>query len=175
MRKQYYLHFTDLAGIEGIKQSGVIWKSSYGPINSVFATVVGGAWVPGVQMSSMGRAKIRSQIILFESNLLPDVAYPEEVMWHMSELPVKVKNIVSPSKAKKILTDSISFDEETGMLKIDLHPCFNDFYTGEWTRMPEDFESWLPGKDNKKYLTARKIWLETKDIEKVRLFWEQKL
>jgi len=171
MRKQYYLHFTDLAGLEGIRKTGVIWKSSYGPINSVFAIVVGGAAVPGVQMSSMGRAKVRSQAILFETNLDPDVAYPEEVMWHMDSLPIKIINVLSPSKAKKLLTDSIPEDADVGMIKIDLHPAFNDF-DGNWARMPEDFDSWTPGKDTKKYLKAREIWLQTKNVEKVELFWK---
>lgn len=171
MRKQYYLHFTDLAGLEGINQANAIWKSSYGPINSVFAVVVGGANVPGVQMSSMGRAKIRSQVILFETNFKPDVAYSEEVIWHMDKLPIKIIKVLSPIKAQKLLTNSIPEDENVGMIKIDLHPAFNDF-DGDWARMPEDFESWTPGKDTKKYLKAREIWLQTKSIEKVELFWK---
>ena len=171
---QRYLHFTDLAGLEGIKKSGKIWNSSYGPENSVFAVVEGGAWVPGVQMSSMGRAKIRSQVIIFETNMLPDIAYPEEVIWHTSSLPIKIVDIFSPSVAKKLLTDIIKFNEEMGLLEIPLHPAFNDIFSGETIRMPENFTSWVPGIDNEKFLAARKIWLETKDIKKVAIFWLNK-
>lgn len=165
-----YLHFTDFEGAEGIAKSGYIWQSSFGPKGAVFAVAAGAAWVPAVQMTKLGRAKDRKAVVVFTTGFLPDYAMPEEVMWHLDTLPVKVKKIISPSKAKQILDSSISEDPETEMLQIPLHPAFN--ILGEWARMPEGFEPWIPGKDNKKYFTARKIWSETEDVSLVREFWE---
>jgi len=167
---QKYLHFTDLAGAEGIKKSNSVWQSSYGPMGAVFAVAVGGAWVPGVQMSSMGRAKTRSTVVVFETELLPDYAMPEEVMWHVGQLPVKVVRVITPAQAKILLDSSIPEDGKTEMLKIKLHPAFN--VGGDWTRMPKNFSPWIPGKDNEKYDKAFHIWKDTKDTEQVKIFWE---
>lgn len=164
-----YLHFTDLEGAKAISESGVLWKSSFGPAGSVFAVVEGGAWVPGVQMTSMGRAKSRSAVVIFETDYLPDSAYPEEVIWHMSELPIRIIKLTVPSVAKKMLTDSIPQDSHFDMLQIPLHPSFGIF--GDWTRMPEDFEPWVPGKDNEKYIAASQLWHEDQDIETMRDLW----
>jgi len=166
-----YLHFTDLEGAKAISGSGQLWQSSYGPKGAVFAVIEGGAFVPNVQMSNLGRAKSRSAVVVFETKLLPDNAFPEEVMWHVNSLPVKVLEVITPSVAKKMLNDSIPFNEEVGKLEIPLHPAFNDW--GDGTRMPEDFKPWVPGQDNKKYLAAHELWLETKDVDGLRELWNE--
>lgn len=167
---QKYLHFTNLADADKIKRTGELWQSSYGPMGAVFAVAIGGAWVPSVQMSSMGRAKIRSAAVIFETKYLPDGAWPEEVMWHLGKLPINVVNITTPSKVKDMLDSSIEEDNYTEQLKVKIHPAFNN--GGDWTRMPEDFSYWVPGEDNNKYMQASTIWDETKNVEKVREFWE---
>lgn len=166
---QKYLHFTDLEGAKAISESGELWQSSYGPKGAVFAVVEGSAFVPEVQMSSLGRAKSRNAVVVFETDHLPDYAVPEEVMWHMPKLPIRVVKLTVPAVARKMLTDSISQDPETDLLQIALHPAFNDF--GDWTRMPEDFEPWVPGKDNEKYFAARELFLETNDVDGLRELW----
>lgn len=166
---QKYLHFTDLAGAKAISDSGELWQSSYGPKGAVFAVVEGGAFVPGVQMSELGRAKVRSAVVVFETELLPDYAVEEEVMWHVPKLPIKIVKITVPGVAKKMLNNSIPIDEEMNLLEMSLHPAFNDW--GDWTRMPEDFKPWTPGKDNEKYLAARSLFLETGDIEGLKDLW----
>lgn len=166
---QKYLHFTDLEGAKAISESGELWQSSYGPKGAVFAVVEGSAFVPSVQMSSLGRAKSRNAVVIFETDYLPDFAVPEEVMWHLPKLPIRVIKLTVPSVAKKMLTDSIPQDPETDLLQIPLHPAFNDL--GDWTRMPEDFEPWVPGKDNEKYFAARELFFESGDVDGIRELW----
>jgi len=164
-----YLHFTDLKGAKGIQESGELWQTSYGPEGSVFAVVEGGHWVPKVQMSSMGRAKSRSTVLVFETDLLPDIAYPEEVMWHVPKLPIRVLSVISPSEAKKMLNGSIPQVPDIDWLKIELHPSFG--VMGDWTRMPDDFQSWIPGPDTDKYMAAHKLWSENQDVDEMRSLW----
>lgn len=167
-----YVHFTDLKGAEAILDSGMLWQSSYGPAGAVFAVVEGGHWVPNVQLSSLGRAKNRTVALVFTTQHLPDYAMPEEVMWHMDNLPIDVVDIIDLNEAKSLLNGTL---KETGLfefLNIPLHPAFNDF--GDWARMPENFTPWMPGKDDEKYNKARKIWLNTKDIQAVEKFWFNK-
>ncbi len=165
-----YLHFTNSSDAEKIKISQELWQSSYGPSGAVFAAVVGSSWVPNVQMSSMGRAKVHSTAIIFEADILPDYAMPEETVWHVKKLMIKNVKIIPVSAAKNLLSGVItSNDQDDDMLPIKLHPAFNIF--GSWTRMPEYFSYWIPGKDNKKYEQARKIWSETGSISLVYKFW----
>lgn len=170
-KKRKYVHFTDEAGVAAIKDSNVLWQSSYGPSGAIFAVVEGGSWVPGVQISSMGRARTRTKAIVFTTKYLPDYAMPEEVMWHLNVLPIEIIKIVDTEIAKNILNDTIPQVGTTEFLQIELHPSFNDF--GDWKRMPEDFSYWTPGIDDEKYLQARKIWLDTKDVGLVRDFWNK--
>ena len=164
-----YLHFTDAAGAKAITASGELWQSSYGPSGAVFAVADGSRFVPNVQMSSMGRAKTRSVVIVFETKLLPDYAMPEEVMWHVPRLPITIVKLTIPRVAKEMLDNSLPEDPVTEMLGIELHPAFNIW--GDWTRMPEDFTSWVPGKDTEKYLAARALWHESQDVDEMGGVW----
>lgn len=164
-----YIHFTNLKDAKAIQESQELWQSSYGPAGSVFAVAEGAAHVPGVQQSSMGRAKVRAAAVIFETDYLPDVAHPEEVMWHMSKLPIRNVQIVTPAAAIKTLDESIPVDDEYDMLEIPLHPAFNIF--GDWTRMPEDFQPWVPGKDNETYSAAHQLWHEDQDVDLMRSLW----
>lgn len=165
-----YLHFTDSNGVEGIKKTGTLWASSFGPVNSVFAIVQGGAWVPGVQMTTMGRAKTRSFVIVFETKILPDYSVEEETVWHLASIPVRILDVISPNEAKTMLNDSMPVDGEVGMHEMPLHLSFNNM--GDWERMPKDFSPWTPGIDTEKYFEARKIWLKTKNLEMLKNFWD---
>lgn len=167
-----YIHFTDYKGAEAILDSGVLWQASYGPAGAIFAVVEGGHWVPNVQMSSLGRAKNRTVAIVFTTKYLPDYAMPEEVMWHMEKLPIDIVDIIDAQEAKSMLNGTRQQVGIFELLNIPLHPAFNDF--GDWTRMPEDFSPWLPGRDDIKYDKARKQWLATKDIQAVRKIWFNK-
>ena len=173
-----YIHFTDEAGMDGIIESGEIWSASFGPAGSVFAVIEGGSWTPGVQRSSMGRAKNRDVALVFTTPYLPDLAQPEEVMWHMSSLPVSVIDVYDLTDAKGLsavkgmLSDALPADDEMDMLAIPHHPAFDIW--GDWTRMPDDFKSWTPGRDNDKYERAYAVWHETQNIDDVRDIWENK-
>jgi len=57
MSEQIYIHFTDSAGAQAIKDSRALWKSSF--VDGIYAVAKGGAFVPGVQQTSLGRAKSR--------------------------------------------------------------------------------------------------------------------
>ncbi len=122
-----YLHFTDLEGAKAIKASGHIKKAGPPFANAVFAIAVGGAYVPSVQQTKLGRAKNRLIALLFTTPLLPDVAFPEEVMWHLDKLPIDIEKVM-PAKfaAEKYLDDSIPRDPDTEVLKIPLHPFTMD-------------------------------------------------
>ncbi len=167
-----YLHFTDHKGAEGIVDSNALWRASYGPKGAVFAVIEGGSWTPSVQTSSMGRAKNRTIAVVFTSKYLVDYAMPEEVMWHMDQLPIDVVDIIDLDEAKKLLNNSIPQVGAFEFLETHLHPAFNDL--GDWTRMPENFTPWLPGRDDEKYDTARKLWFKTKDVKTVEKFWFNK-
>lgn len=166
-----YLHFTDLAGAKAISASGELWQSSYGPAGAVFAVVEGSHFVPDVQMSSMGRAKSRNAVVVFETDLLPDYAMPEEVMWHVPKLPIRVIKLTLPRIAKEMLDGSLPEDPETEMLGIELHPAFNVW--GKWTRMPDDFDSWVPGQNTEKYMAALELWHESQDVDEIRDVWNE--
>lgn len=164
-----YIHFTSIGDAKAIQESKELWKSSYGPAGSVFAIAVGAAYVPGVQRSSMGRTKTRAAAVVFETDYLPDVVHPEEAMWHMDKLPIKNIQIVTPAEAIKMLDDSIPVDPEFDQLKIPHHPAFNIW--GDWTRMPEDFQPWVPGIDNETYKAAYHLWQEEQDVDLLRSVW----
>lgn len=164
-----YVHFTSLEDAKKIVESGQLWQASFGPAGSVFAVVQGGSFVPNVQMTGMGRPKIRSAAVVFETDYLPDVAFPEEVMWHMDSLPIKNAKIVSPKEGASLLNDSLSVDDDFDMLEIPVHPAFNIW--GDWTRMPENWQPWVPGVDNQKYLAAKELWIEDQNIKGLEELW----
>lgn len=122
-----YIHFTDLAGARAIIQSGQLKSAGVPFPDAVFAVAVGGAYVPNVQQTKLGRAKNRLVAILFTTPELPDKAFPEEVLWHMPSIPIKVEKVL-PAKAaaERYLDDSIPRDSETEELKIPLHPVSMD-------------------------------------------------
>jgi len=129
-----YIHFTDIAGAKAISKSGHI-KSAGAPFASaVFAIAVGGAYVPSVQQTKLGRAKNRLVAILFTANDLPDAAFPEEVEWHMPMLPISIEKVL-PAKAaaEQYLDDSLPRDSETEILDIPMHPVTIDD-KGDWIR-----------------------------------------
>lgn len=103
--KQAYIHFTDSASAEAIKNSGVLWSSSI--IEGVYAVAVGAPSVPGVQQTKLGRAKSRDRAVYFTTSELPDYCYPEECVWLTDKLPIVVTNITSTQKALNDLNESI--------------------------------------------------------------------
>lgn len=127
-----YIHFTSLEDAKKIVQSGQLWKSAIVQ-GAVYAVAVGGAPVPGVQHTKLGRTADRSVAVVFETTDLPDVAFPEEVIWHMDSLPIQNPKIVPASVAMKLLNNSIPTDEND-MLQIPLHPSRMDFRTMERIR-----------------------------------------
>lgn len=102
---QIYIHFTDLEGMKGIQATGELWGSSY--VEGVFAIPVGGHFVPGVQMSKLGRAKSRLAAVFFTTPILPDYCYPEECVWKTDKIPVKIVKLGTALMAKKYLDGSL--------------------------------------------------------------------
>jgi hypothetical protein len=103
--QQTYIHFTDVQGAKGIADSKELWASSV--IEGVYAAVVGGASVPEVQQTRLGRAKNRDVAVYFTTNVLPDYCTPEECVWLEKKIPVKVVKVTSAAKARKDLDGSI--------------------------------------------------------------------
>lgn len=129
-----YIHFTDLEGARAIRKSGYIKMAGAPFPSAVFAVAVGGAFVPGVQQTKLGRAKNRMIALVFTTSELPDKAFPEEVLWHMPGLPVNIEQVL-PAKtaAERYLDDSLPRDSDTEILDIPLHPIVMDD-NGDWVR-----------------------------------------
>lgn len=132
-----YIHFTDETDAKAIMDSGVLLPSSMIE-GAIFAVAVGAPHMPGVQQTKMGRPKNRKVAILFSSNFLPDVAYPEEVMWHMDRLPIKDAKVIPAEEAITMLNGSLPVDRSTDKLKIPVHPSVVDKKTLLRTRLPEN-------------------------------------
>jgi hypothetical protein len=94
-----YIHFTDMSGAKAIRQSGVLMASSF--ISGVYAVKEGSPFVPGVQQTTLGRAKNRKVAVVFTTPLKPDYCYPEECVWRLDEIPVKVERVMLASQAVK--------------------------------------------------------------------------
>jgi hypothetical protein len=129
-----YIHFTSPEDAEKILTSQQLWKSSY--VDAIFAVAEGGAFQPTVQNTSMGRTKDRSVAIVFETDDLPDVAYPEEVIWHMDVLPIKNPEVMLGKDAIKLLDGSIPVNSDDWLM-IPLHPSKKDPRTLERIRLPK--------------------------------------
>lgn len=129
-----YVHFTDLPGARAIVKSGKLLASGAPFADAVHAVVEGGAFVPSVQQTKLGRAKNRLIAIVFEASELPDKAFPEEVLWHLPSIDINViKVLPAQSAAERYLTDTVPRDDETEELDIPLHPVnMND--AGNWIR-----------------------------------------
>lgn len=128
-----YVHFTSPEDAKKIVESGFLWKSSY--VNGVYAVVAGGSFVPGVQHTKLGRTSNRSTAVVFETDELPDVAFPEEVIWHMDRLPIRDAVIMPAAQASKLLDGSIPANSDD-WLEIPVHPSKMDFKTMERYRLP---------------------------------------
>lgn len=128
-----YVHFTSAEDAQKIAQSGILWKSSI--VSGVYAVAAGGVFVPGVQHTKLGRAKERSVAVVFETDELPDVAYPEEVIWHLDRLKIRDAQVVPAQQAQKLLDGSIGTNSDD-WLKIPVHPSQVDRKTLERVRVP---------------------------------------
>jgi len=102
---QVYIHLTDKEGALGIQKSGKLWASSF--VEGVYAIPVGGRFVPGVQMTKLGRAKSRLVAVYFITPELPDYCVPEECVWKQEEIPVVVTKITNAVRAREDLDGSI--------------------------------------------------------------------
>jgi hypothetical protein len=106
-----YIHFTSNQDADKIIRDGKLNESSI-IVNAIYAVAVGGEFSPSVQLTGFGRVKNRDVAILFETDLLPDVAFPEEVIWHLKELSIKNASIISIDQARSLLDGSIPVNED---------------------------------------------------------------
>lgn len=127
-----YVHFTSPEDAKKIVESGYLWQSSI-IADAIYAVAQGGVFSPGVQHTTLGRTKDRSVAVVFETKDLPDVAFPEEVIWHLDRLPIFNAQIVPSAEAAKLLDGSVPTDEND-WLKIPVHPSKVDFRTMERIR-----------------------------------------
>lgn len=129
-----YVHFTSPEDAQKIVEAGFLWQSSIIQ-GAIYAVAQGGVFSPGVQRTNLGRTKDRSVAVVFETKDLPDVAFPEEVIWHMDRLPIYNAEIVPAEEAVKLLDGSVPTDEND-WLKIPVHPSKMDVKT--WERVREN-------------------------------------
>jgi predicted GNAT family acetyltransferase len=102
---QKYIHFTDLESAKVIKETGVLFSSSI--VEGVYAIAVGGHYVPGVQLTKLGRPKNREVAVIFTTKELPKIAYVEEVIWDSEVINIDVLDIIPANEAIKLLDESI--------------------------------------------------------------------
>jgi len=92
-----YIHFTDIVGARGIRESSELWACSF--VTGVYAAWAGGLHSEGVQLTKLGRAATRKVAVVFETDVRPDVKYPEEVIWHADKIPVRVVKTIFGERA----------------------------------------------------------------------------
>jgi len=105
MSDQVFIHFTDAVGAKAIKDSHALWKSSF--VEGIYAVAKGGACVPGVQQTTLGRAKSRDIAVYFTTIDLPDYCFPEECVWKRDSIIIDVVDVKTASEAQKDLDGSI--------------------------------------------------------------------
>jgi len=103
-RDLFYIHFTDDEGLDGILQTKELIESSI--VTGVYAVAVGGAHVPGVQETYLGRAKHRKKAVLFSTYDYPDLVFPEEVLWKKPKIKLRTAVEIPYHKAKRLLDSS---------------------------------------------------------------------
>jgi len=130
-----YIHFTSPKDAKAIVASKELWPSSY--VSGIYAVAVGARKVPEVQLSKLGRTSDRSMAVVFETDELPDVAFPEEVIWHLPVLKIKNPKIISSTKAIEMLTDTLKTNQDD-WLDIPVHPSKIDWESWERIRLPLD-------------------------------------
>lgn len=118
-----YVHFTSLEHAKEIQNSQRLKASTI--LVGVFAVAVGGSHVPGVQLTKLGRPQSRDYAVVFSAKELPDVAFPEEVIWHLPYINIHDVEIVPASEAVKLLDGSLPVDKND-FLEIPLHPSHKD-------------------------------------------------
>jgi hypothetical protein len=155
-----YVHFTDNEGARQILDSGNLLKSSI--VDGVFAVAVGGSYVPETQQTRLGRAKNRNVAVVFQTPELPDVAFPEEVIWHLEKIPVYNVEIMPADQARTLLDGSIpSKFGEGDALDIPLHPSIVDKRTLERVRLKKEsvsrFISDLQNQDRLRKLKTKNV------------------
>lgn len=167
-----YVHFTNLKDAMAIKKSKELWKSSY--VDGTFAVAQGGFPSPSVQQSKLGRVSDRKVAVVFKTNVLPDVAYPEEVIWHLDKVPVEVVKVLNVRQLLDagFLNESVAIDGEFDMLSIPLHPAFNEW--DGWVRLPEGLKPWVPGRDNQKYKKAHALLSKGASVDELVKFWKSR-
>lgn len=112
-QKLRYLHFTDEAGALAMIKEKKLLASSF--ISGVYAIAVGGASVPGVQQTKLGRAKHRKVAILFTTDELPDSVFPEEVVWSKPSIRLRTARLIPTKRALAMLDGSkVVRDPELG-------------------------------------------------------------
>jgi hypothetical protein len=98
-----FLHFTNRVDAETMIAAGIIGRSRT-IVDAVYAVAVGGELVPGVQHTLAGE---RDVAILFTTDIAPDTAYVEEVIWHRpTDLPITDAIIIPAAEADALLDGS---------------------------------------------------------------------
>jgi len=108
-RNLFYVHFTDDEGLQSILATKELWESSI--VTGVYAVALGGAYVPSVQETSLGRAKHRKRAVLFSTNIYPDKVFPEEVIWRRKSIPLLTAVEIPYKKAVRLLDSSKMWED----------------------------------------------------------------
>ena len=104
-----YIHFTSLRHALRIKQSQRLWRCSY--VTGVYATEVGGEYIPGVQRGTHGRAENRDYAVMFSTDERPHFRAPEEVVWHTQTLLISAPKCLRAEEAAKLLDGSANIPD----------------------------------------------------------------
>jgi hypothetical protein len=102
---QQYIHFTSKKHALEIKESGVLWASSF--VEGVFAVAKGGSNSPKVQQTKLGRTSERDFAIYFTTDELPDYCYPEECIWKQPLIAIDIIKITKTADAVNDLNSSL--------------------------------------------------------------------
>jgi len=104
-----YIHFTSLKHACRICRSRKLWECSY--VSGVYATEIGGIYVPGVQRGHLGRAENRNYAVVFFAHEKPHFRVPEEVIWHTQTLLISAPKCLRAEEAAKLLDGSANIPD----------------------------------------------------------------
>ena len=96
-----YIHFTDFVGATEILLASRLYASMI--VDGVYAVHVGGALVPSVQQTNLGRAKNRDFAVMFTTAEEPDVQFPEETIWRKEYIDIQNGTIITREQAEGLL------------------------------------------------------------------------
>jgi hypothetical protein len=113
LSRDRFVHFTTRNRAAEIMESGRLLMrppyKKFGIDATAAVSVVWGSFLPGVQTTHIDADKSDLVGVVFQTKVMPEVGYPEEVLWKQDVVLVNPK-VVPYAKAKGMIRGSSDFD-----------------------------------------------------------------